>query len=391
MRRKVCIITGTRAEWGLLSDIAQELSRRDDTELQIIATNMHLSPHYGHTIDEIISEGFTVNARVPMQVDGNSATDTVKSMSMCLDGMASAFEQLSPDIVVILGDRYEMLAVASAAFLMRIPIVHLHGGEVSEGALDDNIRHAITKLSALHLTSTEQYRQRVIQLGESPERVINTGAIGVYNVVNMPVMSQNELEQSIGTTIDRNTILATLHPATLDVISVDIRCQAFLDALDNFPHSNIIITYPNNDTDGHIIISMIEKYAKRHADRVTLIPSLGKLRYLSALHYIGVVVGNSSSGIIEVPSMGIPTVDIGCRQSGRIASQSVIHCEADTASITKAISDALSESGRQRAQTATNPYYRCDTLKLIVDAIATTPLETLRVKNFYDINTNDKR
>lgn len=391
MQRKVCIVTGTRAEWGLLSSIAQKLDRREDTELQIIATNMHLSPLYGHTIDEIISEGFKVNACVPMQIAGNSATDTVKSMAMCLDGMASALERLNPDIIVILGDRYEMLAVASAAFLMRIPIVHLHGGEVSEGALDDNIRHSITKLSALHLTSTEQYRQRVIQLGESPERVINTGAIGVYNVVTTPVMSQKELEQSIGTTIDRNTILATLHPATLDAISVDIRCQAFLDALDHFPQSNVIITYPNNDTDGRIIISMIEEYAKRHTDRVTLIPSLGKLRYLSALHYIGVVVGNSSSGIIEVPSMGIPTVDIGCRQSGRIASQSVIHCEADTASIAKAISYALSESGRQRAQTATNPYYRYDTLELIVDAIATTPLETLRVKNFYDINTNDKR
>lgn len=385
MQRKVCIVTGTRAEWGLLSGIARELQHRNDVMLQLIVTNMHLDPRYGHTINDILADGFTVDAQVPMTVNGDSPAMTAKAMAKCLDGMVDAFDRLQPHLVVILGDRYEMLAVASAAAMLRIPIAHLHGGEISEGAIDDSLRHAITKLSSLHLTATEQYRNRVIQMGEAPERVINTGAIGVYNVSHIKPLSIEELNESLGFSITPGTLLVTYHPATLDDGDVAQRCQALLDALDKFPDNKVIFTYPNNDAQGRVIIDMIEQYASSHSDRVMVKPSLGLLRYISALHYVSAVVGNSSSGIIEVPSMGIPTVNIGIRQQGRMASESVIHCDDDTCSIVNAIATALSAEAQQLAKKALNPYCKDNTLQLIVEAIATTPLELLKHKSFHDL------
>ncbi|MBQ9077754.1 MAG: UDP-N-acetylglucosamine 2-epimerase (hydrolyzing) [Muribaculaceae bacterium] len=386
MNRKVCIVTGTRADWGLLSGIARELKKREQVELQIVATNMHLSHRYGYTVNEIISDGFSIDAEVPMPENSGNHAGTAKAMGICLTGISEAFSRLQPDVTVILGDRYEMLAVAAAATVMRIPIIHIAGGAISEGAIDDSIRHAITKLSSLHLTETECYRQRVIQMGESPDHVINTGAIGVYNILNETLMPRSELEKSIGTTIGKNTLLVTLHPATLDTVPVEYRCKSLLDALDNFPDYNIIFTYPNNDANGRIIIDMIENYASLNGKRVTVIPSLGKKRYLSALKYVAAVIGNSSSGIVEVPSMGIPTVDIGIRQRGRMASESVIHCAEDSKSITDAIALALSPAGQENARKATNPYYKQDTLQTIADAVANTPLESLHHKKFYDLN-----
>ncbi len=385
MKRRVCIVTGTRAEWGLLSEIAQQLKMRDDVELQIVATNMHLDSRYGYTIDDILAQGFCVNEQVPMMVAEDDETSTVKAMAKCLDGMADAFTRLQPDVIVILGDRYEMLSVASAATIMHIPIIHLHGGEISEGAIDDSIRHAITKLSSLHLTATEQYRKRVIQMGENPEMVINTGAIGVYNVANIKPLSLEELNASLSFEIITSTLLVTYHPATLDDEDVALRCRALLDALDEFPQCKVIITYPNNDAQGRVIIDLIEDYANRNKDRVMVKPSLGLLRYISALHYVDAVVGNSSSGIIEVPSIGIPTVNIGIRQQGRMASESVIHCGDEKNSIVEAIKYALSDEGKETARNAINPYCNKDTLQQIVEAIAVTPIEKLRRKSFYDL------
>jgi UDP-N-acetylglucosamine 2-epimerase (non-hydrolysing)/GDP/UDP-N,N'-diacetylbacillosamine 2-epimerase (hydrolysing) len=384
-KRKVCIVTGTRAEWGLLSSIARELNLRDDIELQIVATNMHLDPRYGHTIDDIIADGFNVDARVPMMVDDDSRASTAKSMAKCLSGISDVFADLTPDVVVILGDRFEMLSVASAATIMCIPIIHLHGGEISEGAIDDSIRHAITKLSALHLTSTEEYRNRVIQMGESPNRVINTGAIGVYNVAHIKPMGIDELNKSLDFEITPGTLLVTYHPVTLDDVDVALRCGELLKALDEFPDNKIIITYPNNDAQGRVIIDMIESYAASNKGRVIVKPSLGLMRYISALHYVGAVVGNSSSGIIEVPSMGIPTVNIGVRQQGRMASESVINCGDDSESIVSAIKMALSSDVQAKAKDINNPYCKENTLQLIVDAIVNTPLDDLRIKSFYDL------
>lgn len=345
---------------------------------------MHLDRRYGMTINEIEADGFNNIYRVAMDAQSDSPLDTTKATAQCLEGFGEAFAAIAPDLVVILGDRYEMLAVATAATIMRIPIVHIAGGEISEGAFDDSIRHAITKLSALHLTATEPYRKRVIGMGEAPERVINTGAIGVYNLVNEKPMPKSELEQSIGLSITDGTLLVTLHPATLDTEPATTRIDALLTALDRFPTSHVIFTYPNNDPDGSVIIERIDRYATQAPNRCIAIPSLGRIRYLSALRYVSAVVGNSSSGIVEVPSVHIPTVDIGIRQQGRIASESVIHCKPDADSIASAIAEALSDNGRQRALAAQNPYCKPDTLSRMVNAIATTPLSTLRTKKFVD-------
>lgn len=383
--RKIAIVTSTRADWGLLSGIARRLADRDDVHLDVIATNMHLDPRYGNTIDEIIADGFEVAAQVPMTPESDSPADAAHAVARCLDGMVEAFSSLSPDLLVILGDRYEMLAVATAATLMRIPIAHIHGGEISEGAIDDNIRHALTKLSALHFTATEPYRRRVIAMGEDPARVFNSGAIGVYNLSSVELMSPEMLQASIGMTLDSDTLLVTMHPATADDCSVGQRFAQLLSALDRFPRSKVLFTYPNNDANGQIIIKMIHDYADSNPGRVVVVPSLGCRRYLSALRCVGAVVGNSSSGIIEVPSAGIPTVDIGMRQRGRIAAQSVIHADDSADDIAAAIAKALSPQFRQFAATVQNPYSRPDTLELIADTLATFPLGQLRRKKFYDI------
>lgn len=379
-KRKVCIVTGTRADWGLLSPIAAELRSRDDIELQIIATNMHLSPRYGHTIDEIIDGGFVVDDSVAIIDDGDNGTPTpvAQQMSRALSGIADAFHRLRPDMAVVLGDRYEMLATASAATLLRIPIVHLHGGETSEGAIDNSIRNAITALASLHLTSTEAYRRKVIAMGEPESLVINTGAIGVYNAMNVPLMSRSELQRSLSFYIPKDTLLVTYHPATLDRMPVAEQCRQLLTALDRFPNSRLLITYPNSDPGSGEIIAKILDYERRDPDRVRVIPSLGMRRYLSALQFVAAVVGNSSSGIIEVPSMGIPTVDIGPRQRGRIAADSVIHCDCNADDIAASISKVLR---REHSENIANPYYQPDTLRRIVEAIATTPIESFHKCN----------
>ncbi len=384
---KIAIATGTRADWGLLSPVACALSRRPDCRVEILATNMHLSPLYGDTINEIVADGFGgCITRVEMPVGTNDPVGAVEAMAVCMTGMARALRELAPDLIVILGDRFEMLATATAALMLRVPIVHIAGGEISEGAVDDSIRHAITKMASLHLTATETYRRRVIAMGEEPGRVINTGAIGVYNILHTPLLSREELAASVGLPFRPDTLLVTYHPATLDSDDPAIRCRALLDALDRFPESDLIITYPNNDPRGRVIIDMIEAYGKANPERVRVIPSLGKLRYLSALRYVSAVVGNSSSGIVEVPSMGIPTVDIGIRQRGRLCSDSVIHCGDSAPEIAAAIAEALSPEGRARALTSPNPYSRPDTLDIMVDAITGTPPHILLSKKFHDIS-----
>ena len=383
--RRIAIATGTRADWGLLSGIAKALAARADCRVDILAMNMHLSHNYGHTIDEIIADGFTHPVCIPMSEATDSPLGTVRAMSECMTGMAEALTTVQPDLIVILGDRFEMLATATAALMLRVPIVHIAGGEISEGAVDDSIRHAITKMSSLHLTATEPYRQRVIAMGEEPSRVINTGAIGVYNIMHETLMSRDELEKSVEIKLPAGSMLVTYHPATLDDSDPGELCDNLLAALDRFPSSNVIITYPNNDSRGRVIIDRIEAYGRRNPERVRVIPSLGKLRYLSALRCVSAVVGNSSSGIVEVPSMHIPTVDIGIRQRGRLSGPSVIHCGDSTDEIADAIAYALSPEGQCMAREAGNPYFQPSTLSIMVTAIAETPLETLRTKKFHDI------
>ena len=385
MKRRICIATGTRADWGLLSPIAQALNKRDDVDLKIIATNMHLSEEYGSTWKEIENDGLKIDWRVKMKSDADTRKDTVLAMSECMAGMAEALAALQPDLLVILGDRYEMLATASAALTLRIPIAHIAGGAISQGAYDESIRHAITKMSHIHLTETERYRKRVIQLGENPEHVIYTGAIGVYNIMHTQYISREQLERELNLTLSDRLILATFHPATLDEMPPQQQCKNLLAALDRHPDYQTIFTYPNNDSEGRIIIQLIESYRRRHPERVAVFPSLGMRRYLSMLHCATAVVGNSSSGIVEVPSIGIPTLDIGIRQMGRTAAPSVLHCGVSEEEIADGLETVLSSSFRLIAKSAENPYYLPDTLEKMVDAIVNTPLDNIIIKPFYDV------
>lgn len=370
-RYKICIVTSTRADWGLLTPLATALRARPDVELQIVATNMHLIDSCGRTVSEIVNGGFTVTATVPMEVSGDDGESRARAMALCMDGMARVLGQLSPDCLIVLGDRYEILAVAAAASVMRLPIVHIAGGTVSEGAVDDSMRHAVTKLASLHLVETDDAAARVRQMGEDPARIVVTGALGVWNIMNQPLMTPQQLSDSIGGFALKpgRSLLVTYHPATLDEVAPADRYNELLAALDRFHDVRVLITYPNNDAGGAAIARLTCEYAAANPQRVKAVASLGMVRYLSALRCVDAVVGNSSSGIVEVPSMHIPTVDIGLRQRGRLCADSVLHCGDTADEIAEAIARALSPSERARAAQAVNPYYKPDTVRRMVRAI----------------------
>lgn len=383
--RKICVVTGSRAEYGLLSGLMRAIQADIELQLQVIATNMHLSPEFGLTYKDIERDGFRIDKKVQMLLSSDTANATTKSVGLATIGFADAYEDLQPDLIVVLGDRFEILAAVSAALFYKIPVAHLHGGEITEGAYDDCIRHAITKMSHLHFTSTEAYRQRVIQLGEQPERVFYVGAIGVENTKRILLLAKKELEDSIHFSLGDKSMLVTYHPVTLENHTVASQCQNLLDALDEFPDYKVIFTLPNSDTDGRILIRMIQDYVSVHPDRCMSIPSLGLKRYLSALRYVDAVVGNSSSGIIEVPSFRIPTLDIGDRQKGRIASDSVVHCGTDKREIVDGLSIVLSLEQKDKAKRCLNPYDKENTTQVILDVIKHYPLDNLVHKSFYNI------
>ena len=383
--RKICIATGTRADWGLLSGIAKALNARNDVKLQIVATNMHLSERYGFTFREIEHDGLHIDYRVPMPADTDTPHDTVAAMSVCMRGFADAFEALRPDLLLILGDRYEMLAVASAAMIFRIPIAHIAGGTISEGAYDDSIRHSITKMSHLHLTETEECRRRVIQLGEAPERVFNTGAIGIYNILHTHFLSREELVTELATPIPEKSLFVTFHPATLDAVPQNEQCANLLAALERRSDYKVFFSYPNNDTAGRIIIDMIEDYVRQNPERAYVRPSYGQLRYFSLMRFMKAAVGNSSSGIVEVPSLHIPTLNIGIRQNGRRRAASVVDCGVTLDEISRGLHRVLGADMQQLARTVQNPYEQPDTLQRIVDVVCNTPLEGITVKRFHDL------
>lgn len=382
--RHIAVVTSTRADWGLLSPVAKALQERGDVKLSIIATNMHLDAARGMTVNEIREDGFEPAALVPMPCGSDNEVGAAVAMGMHLGHMAKVLDNLRPDLLLLLGDRFEMLAVASAAMMLHIPIVHISGGEITAGAVDDNIRHAISKLSSLHFATTEQHRRRLISMGEQPANVINAGALGVWNMLNAPVMAKDELEKSLGFSFDRPVLLVTYHPATNDRTAPAVRFKALLDALDRHRGCKVIFTYPNNDPNSFAIISMIEEYGRRRSNDVIAVPSLGALRYRSALKYVAAVAGNSSSGVVEVPSSGTPVVNIGIRQQGRTASDAVIHCGDDADSIDKAITEALSPQAKQRALLTPNPYQQDDTVEKIVDALMECDIKQLLPKKFYD-------
>lgn len=385
--KRVAVFTGTRAEYGLLYWLLKDIQNADDLTLQLLVSGSHLSPEFGHTIDQITADGFEVAEKVEMLLSSDSAVGTVKSLGLGIIGYADAFARQQPDILVLLGDRYEALGVAQAAMLMRIPVLHIHGGEITEGAYDDAIRHAITKLSLLHATSTDQYRQRVIQLGEAPERVVNVGAIGLDHLQRSEFMSRSELSEFLGFSLDGDFAVMTYHPVTLADEPAEETFVNITKALDDNPDLKVIMTYPNADEGGRKIIPLIENYAAKNSTRILAIPSLGQKRYLSAVKQASVVIGNSSSGIIEVPSFHIPTVNIGSRQLGRISASSVLHSDITADAIKQKLSQALELSRTNALTDVKNPYGNGSAAEKIMILIRSEASSIM--KSFYDYHQEE--
>jgi len=385
--RKVCVITGSRAEYGLMQRLLHMMQESPLIDLQLVATNMHLSPKYGETYKEIEADGFTIARRVPI-IDENAedcADTTLKSMSKAIEGFSESYLELKPDLVCFLGDRYEMLCAAIAAMIHRIPIAHIGGGTVTEGAYDDAIRHSITKMSQLHFASTETYCKRIIQMGENPNRVFCMGSPGIENIKTLPLKTKEEIESDIQFKIDKNTILVTYHPVTLGNHTVEQDINDFIEALEERPDLRVIFTMPNSDTGSQTIIDAVNHFVSRNSDRAAAYKSLGVVRYLSVMKQVAAVVGNSSSGIVEVPSFGIPTLNIGDRQKGRLAADSVINCNTDKISILQGLDTVLSAEFKNKAMKTVNPYEKPNTAKIMFDVISTYPLEKLGQKHFYDL------
>jgi UDP-2,4-diacetamido-2,4,6-trideoxy-beta-L-idose 2-epimerase len=383
MKRRIAVFTGTRAEYGLLFWLMNDIQSRSDLELQVLVSGTHLSPEFGMTVNDIESDGFMIDARVEMLLSSNTAVGIVKSVGLGTIGFADALDRLQPDMLVVLGDRFEALAVTQAALVMRIPVAHIHGGELTEGAYDDSIRNAITKMASLHFTAAEAYRRRVIQMGEAPDTVFNVGAVGLEHLTRQPILSLPELSERLNFKISDSYFLVTYHPATVADEHPETTFRALLEALDRFPSHQAILTFPNADNGGREIIPILLEYAKSQSQRILAIPSLGSERYLATLKGAAAVVGNSSSGIIEAPSAGVPTVNIGERQGGRLAADSVIHCGVSADNIAKAMSVAISPEFSRRAASVSNPYGSGNSSKMIVDVIEAT--SHLPSKRFYNL------
>ena len=385
--KRIGIMTGTRAEYGLLKSLMQEINKDNDLELYLIVSGMHLSPEFGMTYKEIEEDGFEINAKVEMLLSSDSPAGISKSIGLGVIGFADEFQRADLDMLILLGDRYEALSAAISAMVMRIPIAHLHGGELTEGAIDEGIRHSITKMSYLHFTSTEEYRRRVIQLGENPERVFCVGAIGVENIKKINLMTKEELERSIHFEIDENTVIVTYHPVTLENNTVEEQFLNLLEVLDRNPKIRMIFTKANADTNGRIVNELIDKYAAQNSERACAFMSLGQKRYLSALKYCRIVIGNSSSGIIEAPSFGKPIINIGDRHKGRICADSVIHCGYTQQEIQQAMETALTEEFENKARNCRNPYEKENTAANIISVIKDYLLnDKIKLKKgFYDI------
>jgi len=390
-KRKICIVTGSRAEYGLLFWLMKEIQNDPALQLQIIATGMHLSPEFGLTYRQIEEDGFAIDEKVEMLLSSDTPVGIAKSVGLGVIGFADALDRLKPDILVVLGDRFEILAATQAAMIARIPIAHIHGGETTEGAIDEAIRHAITKMAHFHFTAAAPYRNRVIQLGEAPERVFNCGAPGLDHVKKLKLLNKSTFEKAIDFQLGDPTFLVTYHSVTLSDTSPETAFQELLKALEQFPEAKIIITKANADTEGRIINKNIDKFAEKHPNRVKAFTSMGQLLYLSAIKNTDVVVGNSSSGIVEAPAFHKPTVNIGKRQQGRLKADSVIDCEENEQAIVAAINKALSPEFKNNVLKKTiNPYGSGNASAKIKDHLKKVSLRNILMKKFYDVNYNAK-
>lgn len=383
--KKISILTATRAEYGLLKPIIEKLYEVADFDVRVVVTGAHLSPEFGLTYKEIEQDGIVIDEKIEMLLSADTPASISKSMGLAMISFADYFERLKPDMLIVLGDRYETLAVCMAAMNQRIPIAHLYGGETTEGALDESIRHAITKLSYLHFTSTEEYRKRVIQLGEQPDRVFSVGAVGIENILNQKLMVKSKLESSIQFLLDKPYVMVTFHPVTLEDEHSEEQFQALLDVCKRYQNMKFIFTKANADANGRIINKMIDSYIKEN-DHAIAFTSLGMNRYLSALKYCTFVIGNSSSGLLEAPSFGIPSINIGDRQRGRLQANSVINCKPNVDDIEKAIKIALTDEFQRKAKNTINPYGNGNTSEKVVSVVKDF-LSNGRIelkKKFYD-------
>ena len=384
-QRKICVVTGTRAEYGLLFWLMKEIAADPNLNLQIAVTGAHLAPQFGETWKVIEEDGFSIDERVDIDVGDDTAVGVARSLGLAVSGMGKAFDRLKPDIVIVLGDRYEILAAAEAAMVARIPIAHIHGGEITEGAMDDAMRHAITKMSHLHFVAAEPYRARVIQMGEAPDRVFTVGAPGLDNIDKLDLPNRAELERELGLPDNQAYFLVTYHPATLSTGNTGTEAEEMLAALDQFPDHRVVLTGVNADPGHDRISGLLSDYAAINENRVSLHASLGQRRYLSAMKYAVAVVGNSSSGIIEAPAMKTPTVNIGDRQKGRLRAPSVIDCAGRTKDIAAAIGKALGSDFRIGLESMMPIYGTGGASEAIKDRLKSADLTGINRKSFHDI------
>lgn len=381
--KKIAIITATRAEYGLLRPLIELVHSDQELELQLLVTGAHLSPNHGNTWQQIEADGFSITKKFEMLLASDSSVAISKAMGLAQISFAEAFEELKPDVAVILGDRYEMLAVASSALMFNLPVAHIHGGELTYGAIDDAIRHAITKMSNLHFTSTEEYRQRVIQMGEQPETVFNTGAIGLDSIKNLHLLGRNELENTLDIKLKKQNFIITVHPETKSNVPVKQQIDELLHSLDHFDDTFLFFTSANADAQGSEINARLKEYAATHPDKALFVNSLGQIRHLSCLKHFDMVIGNSSSGIIEAPSFKTPVVNIGTRQQGRIMAENIINCNTTRNEIKQAINKGLSKPFQESIKNLKSPYGEGNAAPKILNILKTHNIKS--IKKFHDI------
>ena len=388
-KRKVCVVTGSRAEYGLLYWLMKGIDTDPELELQIIATGMHLSSEFGNTYQQIESDGFVIDKKVDIELSSDSEVGISRSMGLGMIGCAKAFNDMKPDLCIVLGDRFEIFSAVSAAMVAKIPMAHLHGGEATEGLIDEPIRHSITKMSHIHFVAAKEYKNRVIQLGEQPDRVFNVGGLGIDNINKLKLLSRESFEQAINFSLGEKNILVTFHPVTLESSTAEIQFKELLGVLDDLQDTKIIFTKANSDTDGRVINNMIDDYVTNHDNTISF-TSMGQLNYLSALQFVDAVVGNSSSGLLEAPSFKIGTIDIGDRQKGRIKADSVISCSPEKEDISKSLERLCSKDFQNIVKNTKNPYGSGGASKKIISIIKDINLEEILKKPFYDLMGGNK-
>lgn len=383
--KKICVVTGSRADYGLLRPLMEGVRASPTLDLQLIVTGMHLSPEFGSTVNLIEKDGFRVDRKVETLLSSDTAAGVTKSMGIGLIGFADIFTELKPDLLLVLGDRFEIFVAATAAMVARIPIAHLHGGELTEGAFDDVMRHSITKLSHLHFVAADEYRKRVIQLGEQPDKVFLTGAIGIDNILSLKLLERGELERELGIKFSLRNLLITFHPVTLEHNASLIQLDELLYALESLSNTSLIFTMPNADNESRGLMKKIQNFCLGHSN-AHVFTSLGQLNYLSCIKQMDGVIGNSSSGLIEVPSLNKGTVNIGDRQKGRLKASSVIDCDPNRLSIANAIATLYSDEFQSGLKGVSNPYGGGGASNMIVRILEEQNFNQLLKKNFYDVS-----